>query len=118
MSVYAQSTDCVDPALTVSTQNLNDADVYVNLALGGIGVIPAVAATIPLPNATLTAIASAWALHLAAIEGSMGESSVLMSKAEKYRAVAESLVKKLNRIALGLKEPEGTGYGTVKLHRG
>ena len=118
MPIYAQLTDCVDPLLSVSLGNLNDADVYVNLALGGIGITPTIAATIPLPNPILTAIASAWALHRAAIEGMVNDSAVLAGKAKEYRSTAELLVKKLNRITLGLNEPEGTGYSTVKLHRG
>lgn len=118
MAKYATVNDCVDPALTVSALNLTEADVYVDLALGNIGITPAMAATITLPNATLTAIAAAWAKRLAAIEGAMGDNTTLMDKANQYKATAELLVKQLNRTALGIAEPTGTGYGTLTLGRG
>ena len=114
---YAAQSDCVDPALTVSQLNLDQADVYVDLALGNIGITAAVAATITLPNATLKAIASNWALRLAAIEGAMGDNSLLKDKAEQYRINAEMLVKSLTRSGLGLTEPTGTGYGTLTIGR-
>lgn len=117
MAKYALLTDCIDPALTVSALNLAEADVYVDLALGNIGIGPAQAAALVLPNAILTAIAAAWAKRLAAIEGSMGDNSLLMDKAREYKISAESLVKSLNRAALGLTEPTGTGYGTLTLGR-
>lgn len=117
MAKYATVADCVDPTLTVSDLNLAEADVYVDLALGGIGIDPAEAATIVLPNSALTTIAAAWAKHLAAIEGSMGDDSILIDKADRYKRSAEALVKQLNRKALGLTEPTGTGYGTFTLGR-
>jgi hypothetical protein len=117
MAKYAQITDCVDPAVDVSALNLADADVYVDLALGGVGITPAVAATITLPNTTLTAIASTWALHLACIQGAMQGDALLSNKAALYKGVAESLIKKLNRTALGLSEPAGTGFGSLTLGR-
>lgn len=117
MAKYATINDCVDPALTVSALNLTEADVFVDLALGNIGITPAEAATIILPNAALTAIASTWAKRLAAIEGSMGDNSLLMDKAKHYEANAKALVSQLNRAALGLFEPTGTGYGTLTLGR-
>lgn len=117
MAKYATVNDCVDPSLTVSALNLTEADVYVDLALGNIGITPAQAATIVLPNSTLTAIAAAWAKHLAAIEGSMGDNSLLIDKADRYKNSAEALVKQLNRAALGLTEPTGTGYGTLTIGR-
>jgi len=118
MPKYAQFADCIDPALTVSALNLTEADVYVDLALGNIGITPTQALLITLPNAALTAIAAAWAKRLAAIEGSMGDNSLLMDKARQYQTNAESLVKQLNRTALGLSEPTGTGYGSLTLGRG
>jgi hypothetical protein len=117
MAKYAQIGDCVDPALTVSALNLTEADVYVDLALGNIGITPVQAAAIVLPNATLTAIAANWAKNLAAIEGAMGENELLMNKADRYKKNAEALVKQLNRTALGLVEPTGTGYSTLTIGR-
>jgi len=117
MAKYATVNDCIDPALTVSALNLTEADVFVDLALSNIGIDSAEAATIALPNATLTAIAAAWAKRLAAIEGSMGDNSLLMDKAKEYKASAEALVKQLNRKALGLDEPTGTGFGTLTIGR-
>ena len=118
MARYAQLSDCIDPTLTVSALNLAEADVYVGLALGNIGIAPAQAALLVLPNATLTAIAATWAKRLAAIEGAMGDNSLLMDKANQYKASAELLVKSLNRAALGISEPTGTGYGSLTLGRG
>ena len=118
MAKYAQLVDCIDPALIVTELNLDDADVYVALALSNIGVTPAQIAAIVLPNATLRAIATAWARRLACIEGSMGDNSLLMDKANQYKISAEMLVKQLNRTALGIAEPTGTGYGTLTLGRG
>lgn len=117
MAKYATLADCNDPALMVSALNLTEADVYVDLALGAIGITPAEAATLTLPNATLTAIAAAWAKHLAAIEGSMGDNSLLIDKADRYKRSADALAKQLNRAALGLTEPTGTGYGTLTIGR-
>lgn len=114
---YASAADCIDPALTVSELNLAEADVYVDLAMGAIGLTADDVAGITLPNPILTAIAAAWAKRLAAIEGSMGDKSPLMDKANQYKASAEALVKQLNRTALGLSEPTGTGYGTLTLGR-
>lgn len=115
MAKYATVLDCIDPALTVTELNLLEADVYVDLALGKVGIAPA---AITLPNATLTQIAATWAKRLAAIEGSMGDNSLLIDKAKQYQINAEALVKALNRTALGLTEPTGTGYGTLTLGRG
>lgn len=117
MAKYADFSDCVDPALTVSALNLSEADVYVDLALAAVGIDATEAANITLPNATLTAIAAAWAKRLAAIEGSMGDNSLLMDKAKQYQANAEALAKQLTRKALGLSEPTGTGYGTLTIGR-
>lgn len=118
MAKYAQLVDCFDPSLTVSELNLAEADVYVDLALVSIGITPTVAWTLVLPNAVLTAIASTWAKRLAAIEGSIGDNSLLMDKANQYKISAEMMVKCLNRTALGLAEPTGTGYGSLTLGRG
>jgi len=118
MAKYSTLGDCVDPSVTVSALNLGEADVYVDLALGNIGITPAQAATITLPNAALTAIASAWAKRLACIEGAIGENSPLIDKAKQYEASAKAMVIQLNRTALGLTEPTGTGYGTLTLGRG
>ncbi len=117
MARYAQLSDCIDPALVVTALNLGEADVYVGLALGNIGISPAQAAMLVLPNATLTAIAATWAKRLAAIEGAMGDNSLMIDKANQYKSSAELLVKSLNRTALGLTEPVGTGYGTLTLGR-
>ena len=117
MAKYATVFDCVDPAVTVSELNLSNADVYVDLALSNIGITPATAATITLPNSTLTAIAANWALSLAAIEGAMGDNSLLMDKAKHYAKNATDLVKQLNRTALGLADPTGTSYGTLTIGR-
>lgn len=117
MAKYATLGDCVDPALIVTELNLDEADVYVDLALGKIGITPEQGLTISLPNAALTAIAATWAKRLAAIEGSMGDNSLLIDKAKQYQANAEMLVKQLNRPALGLSEPTGTGYGSLTLGR-
>ena len=117
MAKYATLADCVDPSLVVSALNLTEADVYVDLALSTIGITPTEAATIVLPNSALTLIAATWAKRLAAIEGSMGDNSLLMDKAKEYKANAESLVKQLNRTVLGLTVPTGTGWGTLTLGR-
>lgn len=117
MAKYAQQSDCIDSVLSVSELNLIEADVYVDLALGRIGITPAQSATIVLPNPALTAIAAAWAKRLAAIEGGMGDGSLLMDKAKQYQATAEMLVKQLNRTSLGLSEPTGTGYGSLTIGR-
>jgi len=115
---YAQLTDCTDPALAVTDLHMNDADAYVDLSLANMGINATLAATITLPNPHLKAIAVAWANHLAAVAGSMGDNLVLKDKAEKYKDMAELLVKKLTRPALGLSEPAGAGFGQISLGRG
>lgn len=91
MARYADISDCSDPALSVSELNLQDADVYVDLALGK---------------------------RLAAIEGAMGDNSLLIDKAKQYQANAEGLAKSLNRSALGLADPVGAGFGSFTMGRG
>lgn len=119
MAKYADVIDCVDPLLTVSALNLADADVYVDLALANIGITETEAALITLPNPALKAIASAWALRQASVQGMMADSSVLSDKARIYKETADMLVKKLTRTGLGLPTattPTG-GYGVINLGR-
>lgn len=115
MAVYAQLSDCTDPALVMADRHLADADVYVDLALHERGIAPS---EVILPQPALTAIAVSWANRQAAIEGSIGEDSPLLDKARQYEATAKTLVAKLNRAALGMAEPAGSGYGVVTLGRG
>jgi hypothetical protein len=114
MATYAQLADCTDPALTVEERHLDDADVYVNLALYERGITPA---DVVLPQPTLTAIAVAWAKRQSAVEGAIGENSPLIDKARQYETTAKTLVAKLSRAALGLAEPTGTAYGSIVLGR-
>jgi hypothetical protein len=118
MAKYTQLISTLDPALTITEANLLEADVYVDLALGNIGITAAEALTIVLPNATLTSIASAWAKRCAAIEGAMGENSPLIDKAKQYKDTAELLIKMLNRTSIGIVQPTGTSYGVITLGRG
>lgn len=118
MAKYADVNDCVDPALTVSELNLTEADTYVDALLAHRGITPAEISAMGLPNQLLTAIAANWAKRLAAIEGAMGDDSVLIAKAGQYQANAKLLAEQLSRVALGLaNEASASGYGSIELGR-
>lgn len=117
MGKYCTLADCADPVVVVTDAHLDGADVYVDLALGTAGISPADAATITLPNAILKEIAVNWAKRLAAIDGSMGDNSLMIDKANQYKTSADMLAKQLNRAALGLTEPTSGGFGSITLGR-
>lgn len=117
MAKYCTLADCADPVVVVTNEHIEGADVYVDLALGTAGITPTEAAAITLPNAILKAIAVAWAKRLAAIDGSMGDNSLMIDKANQYKTSADTLAKQLNRAALGLLEPTSGGYGSITLGR-
>jgi len=115
-SKYAQTTDCVDPAVTVTQANVEDADVYVDGVLWERGIDPA---DVTLPNDRLKTLAATWAIRLAGIQGAMSDNSLLMDKAKEYQKTAELLAKQITRESLGLAAVAGSGgYGTVTLGRG
>lgn len=115
MAKYATLLDCADPAVTVTDQNLNDADVYVDLQLNARGFA---VASIVLPNTTLTTIAVTWAKRLAAIEGAIGEKSPLIEKAVQLEKTAKTLVALLTRESLGLTNDTGAAFGQFTIGRG
>ncbi|OQW74859.1 MAG: hypothetical protein BVN35_09600 [Proteobacteria bacterium ST_bin11] len=117
MAKYCTLADCADPVVAVTNEHLEGADVYVDLALGTAGISPVDAASITLPNAILKAVAVAWAKRLAAIDGSMGDNSLMIDKANQYKTSADMLAKQLNRAALGLAEPTNGGFGSITLGR-
>lgn len=115
-SKYAQTTDCVDPSVTVSQVNVEEADVYVDGVLWEHGINPA---DVTLPNARLKTLAVTWAIRLAAIQGAIGENSPLIDKAKEYQKTADLLSKQMTRESLGLAPIAGSGgYSTVVLGRG
>ncbi len=116
-SKYAQVDDCKDPAVTVSQENLDEADTYVDGVLWARGINPI---NVTLPNAQLKALAVTWATRLACIHGSMGENSPLKDKAKEYLKNAETLEGQITRESLGLDDTTtgASSYGTVKLGRG
>ena len=117
MATYVTLADCVDAAIKVDDRHLDGADVFIGLSLKAIGLSDADIADITLPNATLTNIASAQAKYLACVEKAVGEDSPLAGKAKLYKEMAQSLVKMLNRAALGLETPTGSGFGFFDLGR-
>lgn len=117
MAKYASFSDCVNPSFTVTELNLLEADTYVDLQLGKIGVSASEAATIVLPNAALTAIAAAWAKHLAALDGAMGEDSLLISIADRFQAVAKNLGNQLTKDAVGLTTANSSRFGSFGIGR-
>jgi hypothetical protein len=115
-SKYAQITDCVDPSVTVSQANVDEADVYVDGVLWERGINPD---DVTLPHARLTALAATWAIRLAAIQGALFDNSLLMDKAKAYQKTAELLARQITRESLGLAAVAGSGgFGTVTLGRG
>lgn len=116
-SNYAQIDDCIDPSVTVSQANLEEADVYVDGVLWERGINPA---DIVLPNARLKTLAATWAVRLASIQGAIGENSPLIAKAREYQKTAELLARQITRESLGIAvvSGSGSGYGTVTLGRG
>ena len=115
MAKYVLSIDISDPVLSIDESHCEAADTFVELVLRERGFNPD---DISLPNAVLTDIASNWAKRLAAIEGSMGDDSLLISKAREFEKSANALVSKLNRASLGLAAPAGSAYGQITLGRG
>jgi len=117
-SVYAQIDDCKDPSVTVSQENLDEADTYVVGVLWSRGINPA---NVTLPNAQLKALAVTWATRLACIQGSMGDNSPLKDKAREYLKNAETIESQITHESLGLAattgSSAGSGYGTVRLGR-
>jgi len=119
MSKYATLADCQDPSVIVTDDHLNDADVFVDLALNTAGITYAEIQALTLPNLTLKTIAVYWAKHLACNEGIMTDSTALISKGDRYKADAEALSKRLNKTVLGIVQTTvSSGYGSVTIGRG
>jgi len=114
MAKYATLADCADMLVVCTAQHLQDADVFVDLALQARGIDPA---DLVLPNPTLTSIAVAWAKRQAAVDGANGPDSPLVDKARQYEATAKILAAKLSRPAVGLATPAGAGFGQFGLGR-
>jgi hypothetical protein len=114
-SIYAQIADCVDPSVTVTQANVEEADVYVDGELWAHGINPA---DVMLPNARLKTLAVTWAIRLAAIQGAIGENSPLIDKAKEYQKTADLLAKQITRESLGLSVATSSGYGSITLGRG
>lgn len=115
LDVFFHEELLVNASVTVSEANAESACVYVDLMLGERGIDPA---TVSLPNAVLTEIAKHWALHLACIEGALGDNSPLREKAKEYEAIANALSSRISREALGLASPVGTAFRQITLGRG
>ncbi|MGZ8171808.1 MULTISPECIES: hypothetical protein [Methylobacter] len=114
-SKYAQVDDCIDPSVTVTQANVEEADVYVDGELWAHGINPA---DVTLPNARLKTLAVTWAIRLAAIQGAIGDNSLLMDKAKEYQKTADLLARQITRESLGLAVAASAGYGSITLGRG
>jgi len=115
MAKYSVLSDCADPALVVTEAHLADADVYVDLQLNAKGIAPD---AVSLPNATLTALAVAWAKRQAAISGAIGENSPLIDKSKQFGQTAATLADLLTREALGVANAGGAAFGQIRMDRG
>lgn len=113
-SKYAQVDDCKDPSVTVTQENLDEADTYVDGVLWARGINPA---NVTLPNAQLKALAVSWATRLACIQGAIVENSPLKDKAKEYLKNAETLEGQITHESLGQTATTGAGYGSVRLGR-
>ncbi|MDP1664133.1 MAG: hypothetical protein Q8L79_03325 [Methylobacter sp.] len=114
-SKYAQIADCIDPSVTVTQVNVEEADVYVDGELWAHGINPD---DVTLPNARLKTLAVTWAIRVAAIQGAMGDNSLLIDKAKEYQKTADLLAKQITRESLGLTVAVGAGFGSITLGRG
>ncbi len=113
---YATFDDCIDPSVTVTQENLDAADSWVDGELYRRGITPS---DVVLPSARLTALAATWAKSLAAADGDMGDGP-LAKKAASLQKTALLLAGQLTRESLGLALPtsSGAGYGSITLGRG
>ncbi len=116
-SIYAQLDDCTDSLITVSQDNLDAADSWVDGELFKRGINPA---DVTLPNERLKTLAITWAKSLAADDGAMGADSPLVKRAERLQKTALLLAGQLTRESLGIALPTstGSGYGSITLGRG
>lgn len=114
LDLFTNEEALADPSVTVSEANVLATDVFIDLSLRERGINPA---DVALPNAVLTEIAVNWAKRLACVDSSITDDSVLMDKAKQFESTAKTLVKLLNREALGIAEPTGAAFGQVSLGR-
>lgn len=114
LDIFTHEEALADPAVTVSEANVLATDVFIDLSLRERGIS---SAEVTLPNAILTEIAANWAKRLACVDCSITDDSVLMDKAKQFESTAKTLIKLLNREALGIAEPTGAAFGQVALGR-
>lgn len=115
MAKYAGLDDCADGLVAVDEKHLLSADTWVDSDLLARGIKPA---DVPLPNDLLTELAKTYALSFAANDGSVDADSALAGKAAFYKRLADGLVARISRDALGLAQPVGASFGTVSVGRG
>lgn len=115
LDIFLDEERLLDPVLTLTEAHLQGADIYIDLGLRERGINPS---DVSVPNAILAEIAINWAKRLAAIEGSLGDNSLLMDKANQYEKNAKGLIAKLSREALGIEAPAGTAFGQITIGRG
>jgi len=118
MARYAQINDDNDPVITVTEQDLEQADAWLDSQLKARGIDPALVD----PNQTgqpvhplLNKLALHYALVLAATRSQGDEGGVLPEKIRHYRELVQMDLKTLSREALGLSS--NVGFGVVTLGR-
>jgi len=119
MTNYCVIADCVDPALTISQKNVDEANVLVDVLLTTASIAPS---TVTLPQPLLTTIAINAAKRNACIEGGIGDNTTLIEKAKQFKTTIDMLAVGINKTALGIVEDVtvtgGGHYSSVTLGRG
>jgi hypothetical protein len=122
MGLYANPSDCTDPALKpiVTEAHCLDADASVSRLLRSRGIAQAEIDAMALPNPDLTALAIAHACALAALEAARGNDTTFMDKHDAYKARAKGIAAQITRQSLGLELAAGAsgGYGSIVIGRG
>jgi len=119
MAKYSQAVEIEDGFLTLTEQQAQAADIFIDSQLWERGIDPAV---VGLPQPLLTEIARLWTKRQAAIEGAVGENSPLLDQAKQFELDALRLVNTISFSALGLSTSNitagVTGSSSITLGRG
>jgi hypothetical protein len=115
MANYCVLADCVDPALTISQKDVDEANVLVDVLLAAASIKPS---AVILPQPLLTTIAINAAKRNACIGGAMGDNTTLIEKANQFKKTIDMLAVGINKAALGIAEDvTGGSYASVTLGR-
>ncbi len=99
MAKYAAVSDVTDTTITVTEEDLLEADNYVDNLLKQRGIDPQ---SITLPNETLKLLAVYYATYRALIREAVHEDSILIDKAKQYEKLYKEKAEQISPETLGV----------------